>query len=479
MSSPLADAWALRLLDAMRREELASFVAGAVNVLVPNKPYRDNYHIAAIAYALERAASGDWRRQLIACPPRHLKSVIASVCFPAWLLGRNPHAKIVCISHTADVAIKHHNDCRRLMASPYYRHLFPGTVIARDKNTETEFRTTAGGERLSTSVGGPLTGRGGDVIVVDDALKADEADSDSKRQAVNAWFANSVASRLDDPRTGAIVAIAQRLHEDDLLGVLLDQGNWKPLILPAIAEQDEKIQIGPHAYHHRRENDLLHAERVSLAELEAQKRALGEAAYSAQYQQRPAPLGGVIIKRDWVQRYSREPERRPGHAIVQSWDTGLKAGDANDYSACLTFLRRGREHYLLHVRRERLEFSDLLKTILAHRKAYGPGPLLIEDAAAGASILQALKASPSLPNAISIKPEGDKVGRLNGQSYKFEAGEIYLPESAPWLATFEAELFAFPKCRHDDQVDALSQYLRWCDRRRNDFAPGPVCQIID
>lgn len=478
MSTPLADAWGLRLLDALCREELACFVAKAMNVLVPNKPYRDNFHIAAIAFALEQAASGHRRRQLIACPPRHLKSVIASVCFPAWLLGRNPHAKIVCVSHTADVAIKHHNDCRRLMTSPYYRHLFPGAVIARDKNTETEFRTTAGGERLSTSVGGPLTGRGGDIIIIDDPLKADDAESDSLRRAVNTWFANTVSSRLDDPSTGAIVAVAQRLHEDDLLGALLEQGNWRSLILSAIAEQDERIQIGPHAYHLRREGELLHPERMSQADLDDKKIELGESAFSAQYLQRPAARGGVIIKSGWIKRYAREPERRRGDTIVQSWDTGLKAGDKNDYSVCVTFLRRGEEHYLLHVWRGRLEFSDLLKTIVNHRKTFGPGPLLIEDAAAGASILQALKANPALPNGIAIKPEGDKVGRLIGQSHKFEAGEVYLPKSAPWLGLFEAELFAFPKCRHDDQVDAVSQYLRWCDRRRGGFAPGIVAEII-
>ncbi len=453
------------LLAALRRQELASFVAGAMPELAPGERYRDNFHIAAIAYQLEQVMAGRCRRLLITCPPRHLKSTIASVCAPAWALGRDPRRRFVCLSHTAELAVKHHDDCRRLMRSPYFRWVFPAARFARDKNTDVEFRMAEGGGRFSISVGGPLTGRGGDIIIIDDPLKADDALSETRRKSVNTWYRETLASRLNDPKAGAIVLVMQRLHDDDLAGQVLEQGGWTHLNLPAIAEEDGAIQIGPRAFHHRRIGDLLHAERMGEEELALARAAMGSTAFSAQYQQRPAPQDGAIIKRAWLRRYACAPARQPGDRIVQSWDTGVKAGDANDFSACVTFLQRGHDHYLLHVLRARFEFPELLARVIDHRRAFGAQVVLIEDAAAGAQVLQALKANPRVANAIAIKPEGDKQMRLGGQSHKFEAGAVLLPEAAPWLADFEAELLAFPKGRYDDQVDALSQYLRWSDAR--------------
>lgn len=451
-----------RLLDAVRRMELAAFVAGAMREL-EGGGYLDNFHIAAIAYQMQRVIEGKVHRLLITCPPRHLKSITASVCAPAWALGKRPETRFVCLSHTAELAAKHHDDCRRLMKSDYYRSLFPHARIARDKDTSVEFRTVGGGGRYSTSVGGPITGRGGDVLIIDDPLKADEANSETRRKAVNTWFRETLSSRLNDPKTGAIVVVMQRLHDDDLAGHLIEQGDWVHLNLPAIAEDDERIQIGPHAYHVRREGSLLHAERMGFEELERQKVAMGSTAFSAQYQQRPAPPDGAIIKRAWLKRYKQPPERQPGDRVVQSWDTGVKAGDANDYSVCATFLRRGHDHYLLDILRGRYEFPELFAKVARHRQTWHAHIVLVEDAVAGASVVQALKADRRFPNALPIKPEGDKLMRLTGQSHKFEAGHVFLPEAAPWLAEFEAELLGFPKGRYDDQVDAVSQYLRWAD----------------
>ncbi|MGE0830286.1 MAG: phage terminase large subunit [Hyphomonadaceae bacterium] len=456
-----------RLLAALQRQELACFVAGAMPVLAAGEPYRDNFHIAAISYEMEQVLAGRRRRLLITCPPRHLKSTIASVCAPAWALGKNPQQRFVCISHTGELAAKHHDDCRRLIGSPFYRRLFPGACIAGDKNTGVEFRMIGGGGRYSISVFGPLTGRGGDILIIDDPLKADDAASDTRRKGVNTWFGETLSSRLNDPKTGGIVLVMQRLHDDDLAGHVLEQGGWTHLNLPATAERRERIQIGPEAFYTRQEGVLLHAERMGMAELDQARAAMGGTAFSAQYQQRPAPMEGAIIKRAWIKpRYVRRPAPAPGDRIVQSWDMGVKAGDTNDYSVCVTILQRGHDHYVLDVLRVRLEFPALLEKVVAQRNAFGPGPVLVEDAAAGTQIIQALRVNGAYPNAVAIKPEGDKVMRISGQSHKFEAGSVVLPEAAPWLADFEAELLAFPKGRHDDQVDAVSQYLRWCDTRR-------------
>lgn len=460
---PMAPEETRRLLAASRRQELAAFVAGALPVLMPGVAYHDNWHIWAISHEVEQFLLGRTPRLLITCPPRHLKSIIASVCGPAWALGNNPRLRLVCLSHTGELAAKHHDDCRRLMESDYYRALFPHAAISPQKNTQTEFRMVAGGGRLSLSVGGPLTGRGGDLIIIDDPIKAEDAASETKRTGVNAWYSETLASRLNDPKSGGIAIVMQRLHDDDLAGHVTEGGGWRHLNLPAIAEDDQTIAISATAFHQRKVGDLLHPARLGQGELDALKADMGSNRFSAQYQQRPAPRDGAIIKRQWLVRFPVAPVRQASDVIIQSWDTAAKTSEKNDYSVCATFLMRGRVFYLLHVLRIRVEFPDLVLRVKQHATEWRTHRLLIEDAGPGQQVLQALRVDAYAPKGIAVKPEGDKVMRLEGQSHKFEAGEVFLPESAPWLDDFINELLAFPKGRHDDQVDAVSQALNWAD----------------
>jgi hypothetical protein len=175
--------------------------------LTPGQAYVQCWHVEAIAWQLERVRRGEVRRLIINMPPRSLKSIAASVAFPAFVLGRDPSRRIICVSYSGDLAKKHSNDFRAVLESPWYRSLFPNAQIGAFKNTETESELTARGFRLATSVGGTLTGRGGDIIVIDDPLKPDDALSESKRSAANQWFTNTLLSRLDDKRTGAIVVV--------------------------------------------------------------------------------------------------------------------------------------------------------------------------------------------------------------------------------------------------------------------------------
>jgi len=345
--------------------------------------------------------------------------------------------------------------------APWYRRLFPHTRIDPRKNTEGEIQTTAQGYRLSTSVGGTLTGRGGNLILIDDPMKPAERMSEVKRASVSEWYDSTLTSRLDRKTEDAIVLIMQRLHVDDLVGHLLDKDeNWTHLNLPAIAEEDEEIPLGEGRFHCRKAGELLHPEREPREVLEEQKAAMGSQSFSAQYQQAPVPEGGALIKGSWFRTYPWAPERAAGERVIQSWDTASKTGTKNDYSVCTTWLMRGKDYYLLDVLRKRLEYPELRRTILSHAAAHAATAVLIEDAGTGAPLIQDLRREGKL-RPIAIQPEHDKIVRLEAQSAVIEAGHVLLPEKAPWLDDFRAEILAFPYGRYDDQVDSTSQFLAW------------------
>jgi hypothetical protein len=232
-----------------------------------------NWHLEAIAYYLTRVLEGEIKRLIITIPPRSLKSICGSVCFPAFALGHDPTTRIICVSYAESLARKHANDCRAVMRSDMYNRLFPKTRISSAKDTEVEFATTLGGNRLSTSVGGTLTGLGGNLIIVDDPLKPQDAYSELARDSVKQWYSNTLLSRLDDKNNDAIVVIMQRLHTDDLVGHLLEQEGWTQLNLPAIAESEHDVPLGPGHFHVRRPGDLLHPEREPRTVLDELKRS--------------------------------------------------------------------------------------------------------------------------------------------------------------------------------------------------------------
>src|SRR5712671_2488658 len=229
-----------RLLQALLRNDFRAFVERVFLTLTPGQTFIRSWHLEAIAYQLERVRRGETKRLIINMPPRSLKSIMASVAFPAFILGLDPSRRIICASYSGELAKKHSNDFRAVLESPWYRSAFRETRVGPFKNNETEIELTARGFRLATSVGGTLTGRGGNIIIVDDPLKPDDAFSETRRTGANQWFTNTLLSRLDDKRTGAIVIVMQRVHMDDLTGFLLSQSEeWEVLSLPAIAESEE------------------------------------------------------------------------------------------------------------------------------------------------------------------------------------------------------------------------------------------------
>ena len=443
------------------------FLHRSFSELNPRTPFLDNWHIAVLAAKLESVRRGATKRLIVNLPPRHLKSHAASVALPAWWLGHDPSAQLLCVSYGQELSDKLSRDCRALMTSSFYERLFP-TRLSPSRAAVEEFETTGHGFRLATSVGGVVTGRGGDAIIIDDPLKPEEAVSDAARVRVNDWYDNTLYSRLNDRRRGAIVIIMQRLHEDDLVGHVLAQEDWEVVSFPAIAEQDENyiIETTTGSRHYgRKAGEALHGARDSLEEIGRIRRALGSNNFAGQYQQQPAPLGGGLVKRAWFRSYDTEP--RPFERIVQSWDTATKATDLSDYSVCTSWGVKEKNYYLLHVRREKLNYPDLKRAVVEQARRFGAEVVLIEDRASGTQLIQELVWG-GLRTVRKIEPEADKVMRLHAQTGVIENGFVHLPRNATWREEYLDELTRFPKSRHDDQVDSTSQALKFMT------TPGPM-----
>lgn len=453
-------AQASRILAAARRTEFSLFVMKVYETLHPGEPpLRLAWYLLAMCHALGGVRDRQTRRLVITVPPRHLKSITASVALVAWLLGHDPGLKIMVASYSQDLARLHSNLTRTIMESAWYRADFPGTRISERGNRALELETTAGGVRKAVSVGGSITGFGADVIIVDDCMKADEARSQAVRDELRSWFDNTLSTRLNDKALGVIISIQQRLHEDDLPAYLLEKG-YRHLNLPAIAEKDERVPNGPARHHQRRVGDLLDPERENRAVLDQLRRDLGPAVFFAQYQQDPVAPEGNLIRMEWFPSYDELPERHEFLKVVQSWDTGMSAAPTSDFSVCTTwgFERSTRKWYLIDVLRQRLDFPDLKRAVIRMQRQWAADKVIIEDAVSGKSLWHELRASgPFRP--IMMRPATCKEERFAGCLAEVEAGNILLPAEAPWLAAFRSELKAFPSSGHNDQVDSFSQFI--------------------
>jgi len=465
-------------LKAILRKDFKSFVIKVFNEVSPNATYLDNWHIHVLCHELMNVLEVQQNRLIINIPPRYMKSIICSVAFPAFILGHNPKATIISVSYSDDLVSNLALKCKQVMESTWYQEIFPGTKISKHKKSITDFETTQGGGRYATSVGGTLTGRGADYIISDDPIKPEDANSDTIREKTNDWYGSTLYSRLNNKNEGKIIVVMQRLHDEDFTGYLLQtDSSFKHIKIPAIAEEDESWTvkdriIGKEKTFIRKKGYPLHPAREDLSKLLEAKNNMGEYDFAGQYQQNPSPREGGLIKAHYFKFYNRDELLKnieKGETIikdiVQSWDTANKIEEHNDYSACITALidKKG-TIYLLDVYREKLEFPDLIRKVVekhdhAKQKYMHSVTLLIEDQASGTSLIQELKNSYKLyPEG--IKPEYDKKSRLISVSYLIENGKCQFPNNNPhWWLDFEQELLRFPKTKHDDQVDALTQLL--------------------
>src|SRR3981189_2046377 len=453
------------LLRVYLRNDFCGFVQKVFETVNPGVTFSRNWSTEAVSHALQKVASGATTRLIINIPPRNLKSICSSVALPAFLLGHNPTKKIICVSYSDDLAAKFSNDCRAVMRTEWYKQAFPRARIDKAKDTESEVRTTERGYRLATSVGGTLTGRGGDIIIIDDPIKPQDAQSKSVREKTVQWYENTLLSRLDDKVHGAIVVVMQRLHLDDLAGHLLEKGGFEHLCLPAIAEKREAISLGNGRTHVREIDDVLDPAREPLSALTKLRADMTPLGFSAQYQQRPIPLEGNIIKRDWLRFFKGTLARQNGDYFVISWDTAMKSSELADYSVGTVWQvqERGRKKNVVDLLRGRFEYPELVAAAVALWKKWRieghSSHLVIEDKGSGSSLIQSLRSERIYACPFKPKLEGDKVVRLTAQAAQFHAGSVHLREDAPWVGEFLTELLGFPGVRHDDQVDSVSQAL--------------------
>lgn len=421
-----------------------------------NTPLQPNWHLEAIAWKCRLFAEGKIGRLAICMPPRHLKSTIGSVALPAWLLGHNPAAKVICASYGEDLAKDFSNQTRKFMTSESYTCAFPEVEL--EKATDMHLKTRHGGERYATTVGGPITGKGAEFIIVDDPMKFQDADSQSRRDDVEQWMFN-LPTRLNNPNTGGILLIAQRLHEDDVIGRILDRGGWEVMSLPLIATEDTQHPRGPNVLYHRKSGEYLHPDRIGEARAGQLSLELGKAAFEAQYQQNPLPAGAGFLDLAMFKRFTHRPAFEH---VFFSVDVATVA-DAGDYSVCTIWGYVEQNFYLLDVWRKQVSFPQLKKALLELDKKWNPSLMVVEAVGSGQALYQDLFHELGR-YVLACQPRGNKAHRFEAATLLIEKGRVWLPNSAPWLATLTKELQAFPQGRNDDQVDSISQILNYWRR---------------
>jgi len=446
----------------LAERHLFDFLRQGWPVLEPETPFEENWHIELVCEYLEAATRGQIRRLIINMPPRHTKSLAATVFWPVWNWIATPGTRWLFTSYSSALSTDHSLKRRMLIESVWFQRLWGQSFrLAGDQNVKTHFENSRQGAMVVTSLGGSITGFGGDYIVVDDPHNADDQDNTEAIQRDVESYRRTTANRLNDARTGRIVVIGHRLHMQDLSAWLPanQPGEWTQLVLRARAEDDEEFRSPSSGRVFARERGkALHPARFNLGALEQIERAQSSRRYAGQYQQRPAPLTGNVIKREWIKFWRALPAELD--EIIQSWDMSFKDTRESAFVAGHVWGRKGANKYLIDRVHDRMGFTAAKNAVLmlsakwpqAHRK-------LIEDKANGPAIMDALRET--VAGIIAVAPMGSKYARLEAASVDFQAGNVFLPDPsiAPWVHDVVEELCTFPGSLYSDDVDAADQAI--------------------
>lgn len=466
-------------LELLRRRRGRSSLIGYANAIeIPGKPASDDpddwlfspvetgvaAHHALLLGAIERTMSTKHGRLMVFMPPGSAKSTYCSVVAPTYYMGHNNHARIILASYGSDLARRHGRRARQIVKSTAFTSMFRYHISASTSAAD-EWALTNGSEYLAGGILSGITGNRAHGIIIDDPVRGrEQADSPTIRDKTWDAYNDDLLTRLIPG--GWLVLVQTRWHEDDLAGRLLpknyagesgliecrDGKMWEVINLPAECERTDD-PLG------RRVGEMLWPEWFDdghWQNFRAQSRT-----WAALFQQRPRPDEGGIFKEAWCRtRYGAIPIE--AKQIVHSWDTAQKEKDINDPSVgTMWHMGRGLPgYYLREVFRDRVDYPTLKRKVIAYAERDKPLAILIEDKSSGQSLIQELRRDTSLP-VIAVEPDGDKVFRAQEVSPMVEAGLLHLPESAPWLIDFEGEFFGFPLSTHDDQVDSVSQFLKW------------------
>lgn len=399
---------------------------------------------------------------MINLPPRHLKSSLASIVLPAWLLGRDPTMRIGVISHSQSLARDLAQKTLRLMEAEWYRNVFPGTRLAPDRTAIMDYATTAGGGRYAASFDTGITGRGFHLIVLDDPQSAHDAHSEAERDRVKEAFDGMIASRLDPPTEGAFIVVQQRLHEEDLSGYLLARSRWWHINLPLVAEETTTHRVGTWQWI-RKTGDVLLPEVYTQEAILSLRRQHGEAYFQTQYQQNPTAAHGEIIRPELVGSFDVLPPT--ARQITFSIDTAVKLSDDASFSVVLVIASDGWRHYVVNVLRRRLDTVQMRNAVIEMIRQYGPAKILIEDASSGPGLSHMLQEH-GYQSEIWPTRGRSKIERLEAHLHMFTEGRVLVQANQTWTVPLVNEWAAFPNARHDDQVDTITQYLDWWASRR-------------
>jgi len=463
------------------RRSLAQFVRRVFEMVDPGAVYLHNWHIDLICEYLEAMTLGEIRNLIINIPPRFLKSIICSVAWPAWLLGRNPSEQILCGSYNDDLALKHSIDCLMVIRSPWYQEIFPGVQIVKDD--QRKFDTSARGFRHAITPRGTGLGKGGNYQVLDDPLNPKLAMSDTERNWINnVWIGQTLGSRWNNPKTGHRLLIMQRLHMDDPTAFLLAKGGYELLKVPQEPAARTTITFPRSGRTLTREpGELIHPERMGPEEIAYAKVELGTYGYAGQHQQEPTPLGGGRLKLAWFLRYSALPAQ-PDETVI-SLDTAGKGKEINNPSCALVAVRKDAHWSITKMWLEHATYPVLKRAIYSLYQDTRADAVLIENKSSGQSLLDDIKedTKTDMP-VIGIEPEADKITRLDTQLAWIEAGNMSLPDPtqvhAPWLADLEVNLAHYPNPVLWDPLDALSQLIKWIRFRDRAFASVSQVQVV-
>jgi predicted phage terminase large subunit-like protein len=449
---------------------LPDYMREAWPILNPATPLIFNWHIDLIAEYLLACILGQIHRLIINVPPKSSKSTLVSVMWPTWCWGplNRPGTRWMFASYSERVSTRDSLARRTLLTSQWYlNHWGPRVKLIADQNQKTIFQNTARGHMLATTMGGQGTGLGGQILVIDDPHDTEKIISEKERQRGLHNFDHKLCTRLDDRKSGAIVAVMQRLHTKDLSGHLLEGAGgerWEHLCIPMEAPA-RKVYIFPvsNKEYVREEGELLNPVREGPAEIEEHKERLGSLGYAGQFQQRPVPEGGAIFKSSylkfWPEDKDRDVELPRVIRIVQSWDCAIKTSETNSYSVCTTWFELDDRFLLRHVWRKHVEFPEMLHAMHELAAQFHPDCILVEDKASGQSAIQELRRS-RLP-VIALNVDSDKTARARAAAPTAEAGKIWIMRDASWARLYIDELCNFPKSEFTDQVDSTTQFINW------------------
>ena len=416
-------------------------------------------HHAKMADAFERVARGECKRLIINMPPRHTKSEFASYLLPAWFLGKYPQKKIIQCSHTAELAVGFGRKVRNLVDTEVYHNIFPDLVLASDSKAAGRWNTSKGGDYFAIGIGGAVTGKGADVLIIDDPHSEQEAAIAEVNPDIYdktyEWYTSGPRQRLQPG--GAIVVVMTRWSKRDLTGQILKDaaanesiGEWEVIEFPAILPSEKPLW----------------PEFWELSELEKVKRDVPNSKWMAQYQQNPISESAAIVKREWWQEWTKETPPQCDF-ILQSWDTAFEKTQRADYSACTTWGvfyhpdDAGNDQaniILLNAFRDRMEFPELKQCAIDEYREWEPDGVIIEKKASGAPLIYEMRAMGIPVQEFTPTRGNDKISRLNGVADLFASGRVWAPATR-WAEEVIDEVAEFPAGTHDDYVDTVSMAM--------------------